>query len=969
MAQDCKELIENFRRWNFNKEDFILTLPFLENFKDGMVEAILADSDLEPYLRRELLPAIIKGGKLVLAILVDIGRPSLITNFYKYQNLNAEDLDSSLPYTSIPDLEKIIPLDYLAFYTKQWSFSAPIFRANLQDRVLPDRTVLPYVHKSECIGEGGFGSVYKVRLPAEHQCIGKTAEDVELVLKEMKPGGDESFEEEKRILSLLRGLRNAAIVHFHTSYITRSRIYLLFEVADCNLEEMMMRPIEEGFSLEAVLRSLQGLCLALNDLHNYFSEPDNLTLIGCHYDLRPDNILVKNNKFLLADFGLSRMKPDQLGSKSMFKAGFHDYLAPECQSLTVSAMAKYPIGRASDVWSFGCILAELVIWLALGHEQLDTFVNTRSVRIGHFRVGMFHDGQGNVNPEVLNWLQRVESTSQERQDGKRSRSLLQLVWLVRDILQTNPEIRPTIRQVTVKASIITRTHTFELIDDAFTTLYDISDANFEVALERHRLNTWGKRNAAVNGHHRHLEIQNIARSSDLWNSTHTDDIQQLQKIDELLQALYSEIQRLISCHSDKASSLSPSREFHPIYYSLSQLINQLWSTQSLEDRQEMNSELEDTLLNENFLGLSLNSTLPNQQDARRMRFLLAMKQATRAVHTSQDRLHFYLDLANITTTYTARTGRQMYPFSIGEIAIENTTQRIPIIIEAMEYNDLWLGKEDQLMSRVEGLVSNLNTLEQSGMLPILRCRNFTHDQVHRSFNLVFEIPATAVAGSREPVKPLTLCDLIKESSSRSKRPSLGCMFKLAYTLANTLLSFHKAGWLHKNLTAYNLIFFRGASNSYENIINSPYIVGFNYSRENDEIAFTTPREYTKQDQDYQNPKYLQSSKKNPIRYRQQFDYYSLGMILLEIGRWKPLASMTKGKELLEPDEMLKFLLDKEVPDVSSYMGNVFTHVVIRCLTEDFQVHDPADKDADLQVRTAFYKGVVLPLQRCLGIHE
>lgn len=41
----------------------------------------------------------------------------------------------------------------------------------------------------------------------------------------------------------------------------------------------------------------------------------------------------------------------------------------------------------------------------------------------------------------------------------------------------------------------------------------------------------------------------------------------------------------------------------------------------------------------------------------------------------------------------------------------------------------------------------------------------------------------------------------------SSRPLLGDIFELAYSLAFTLLSFHKVGWLHNQVSSYNVVFF------------------------------------------------------------------------------------------------------------------------------------------------------------------
>jgi serine/threonine protein kinase len=53
--------------------------------------------------------------------------------------------------------------------------------------------------------------------------------------------------------------------------------------------------------------------------------------IGCHQDLKPGNILVDGDTFLLADFGLSRFKESIEGSYTSYKSVGGYYVAPECE--------------------------------------------------------------------------------------------------------------------------------------------------------------------------------------------------------------------------------------------------------------------------------------------------------------------------------------------------------------------------------------------------------------------------------------------------------------------------------------------------------------------------------------------------------------------------------------------------------------------------------------------------------------
>ena len=81
---------------------------------------------------------------------------------------------------------------------------------------------------------------------------------------------------------------------------------------------------------------------------------------------------------------------------------------------------------------------------------------------------------------------------------------------------------------------------------------------------------------------------------------------------------------------------------------------------------------------------------------------------------------------------------------------------------------------------------------------------------------------------------------------------------------------------------------------------------------------------------YQDPEYL----KNQLRYRHDFDYFSLRIVLLEIGLWKSLKSVTQGWDG-PPEELRKQLLKRRVPLLKYSMGVHFFDVVNICLTGDW----------------------------------
>jgi serine/threonine protein kinase len=250
------------------------------------------------------------------------------------------------------------------------------------------------------------------------------------------------FQKELENLSLLSYLKHPNIVQLYCSYIYRQRQNLIFAVADGGsladfLDEKHGTKRPEDSQL---LLALAELADAIDAMHNFTSEALDLSLSGCHHDLAPQNILIHDETFSLADFGLSTFRNTEEDSLTTFKEVRGSYVAPECQTFRGDHVETEKIGRASDIWSFGYILSEVLTHMVLGPNGVAQFCNKKKVQvtpdIEWFR---FHRGPGTPSPEVGLWLDSLQANGEPYR--------VRTVDLIRKMLSMDPNGRPRSVQV------------------------------------------------------------------------------------------------------------------------------------------------------------------------------------------------------------------------------------------------------------------------------------------------------------------------------------------------------------------------------------------------------------------------------------------------------------------------------------------------------------------------------------------
>jgi hypothetical protein len=264
-----------------------------------------------------------------------------------------------------------------------------------------------------------------------------------------------------------------------------------------------------------------------------------------------------------------------------------------------------------------------------------------------------------------------------------------------------------------------------------------------------------------------------------------------------------------------------------------------------------------------------------------------------------------------------------------------------------------------LHDRLSKLSAILGLPEKPQELRTLPCLGWTSNiATLNNLGLIYRFPDFA--------KPNSRAQSLHELYRNGTLPSLSDRFKLARTLAVSLMTFHSIGWLHKEFTSENIVFFQhvdGEAEEYD--IRQPFVSGFEYSRPNDAQELTLPQDGLGGDNfnPSQHPEVDRgpSGRTNEYRYSRRYDIYSLGVILLEIAFWDQWSQICRRSNglILTRQNAQKELKSLVRTSVAHRMGMRYRNVILSCLNWPHVRESEAAADVD-----SFYLAVVKILDSC-----
>lgn len=781
-----------------------------------------------------------------------------------------------------------------------------------------------------------------------------------------------NFTREKDNLELLRCIKHPNIVELFCSYTFMGDHFLLFPAEPMDLHKFFKQPQPlDSFSKELTFyTSLQGLASALNSIHNFtLNKTEHLvdfSRMGSHRDIRPQNVLVNSDTFLFADLGLSDFK-DPLGdrgSQTLWKAGRGDYIAPECYG---EVFQRQKVGRAVDIWAFGCMILDIATYMKMGADGLQNFQTKRNgpwrpptpIKNGYFFQLDY------LKPEVLEHLNMLQAQWSEPAYRK-------LLNMSRSMLMMAPGERLTSQQTLKVLDCIC---TVFMFDDLQSTLERYNNfltsqakngpSQATLWFEMERLNSWA---FVLELHEEGLLPHTFSEASidsktsqvllsglrGIVDNQHQQMVREAKLQTEVKQSwiLHSQFQKEFTESVQNLFDLLPLR--------LQKRADVAWTHHLLEtsgaDKLKIFVGESQRSGNESFQLLGIRANVKRNLET-------SLENPEAGVEIKD----FSLDPAKLTNTHDSGS------HTFGHYAQDH--QKLHVLIESAFLNaeratGPCMGIEEMQIRRL-ALAMLFATPEKPADFRVLQCIGFIDRAVKLGtgkVDYIFKLPDS----SQHPElgdytfndDPQSLHQALESPALRDPHvPPLEQRFGLANILVSSIHSLHLNGWLHKSLSADNVLLFKDPAGKLD--LLQARIIGFKESRPDGEIWTSSGPDVHPYLNEYIHPEYrrilsLDSPKDcYEVRYRRVYDYFSLGVLLLEIGLWRSLRDMSRKHRSTLTESFKDELESKYMPRLRSLMGSAYTKIVDKCLKTDFIPEKPGS-GAEVQLRD-FYINVVEPM--------
>ncbi|PMD60527.1 uncharacterized protein K444DRAFT_612665 [Hyaloscypha bicolor E] len=243
---------------------------------------------------------------------------------------------------------------------------------------------------------------------------------------------------------------------------------------------------------------------------------------------------------------------------------------------------------------------------------------------------------------------------------------------------------------------------------------------------------------------------------------------------------------------------------------------------------------------------------------------------------------------------------------------------------------------NKLETDVGILAAALNYLDPAADIRLLKVEFYHYHAESRQFLFAHYAPYRTDLVT-------TLKERIRTDPFPEVQVPLNQRLKLAYKLAEAVFFLHAADYVHKNITPSSVVSFRKweeeEPDEPSTDLEDAYLMGYDLIRAIE--ARTRKEGAIKRDGDersiwefdlYQHPK--RQLGKDSKKYAKEFDVYSLGVVLLEIGMWQPLESVALRLDQGDPKSWAGYLVDIATEQLKPVVGERYCKLVSWCLKLD-----------------------------------
>ncbi|KAL0430168.1 UNVERIFIED_CONTAM: Rust resistance kinase Lr10 [Sesamum radiatum] len=268
---------------------------------------------------------------------------------------------------------------------------------------------------SENLGRGGYGNVYKGKLPDGRPVAVK-------ILNESKDNG-EDFMNEVASISRTSHVNIVCLLGFCFEGPKRALVYEF--MPNGSLEKFIHNSSSSSTEYRLGWEKLFEIAVGIARGLDYLHQGCNTRIL--HFDIKPHNILLdKDFNPKISDFGLAKLCPNRSSKVSMLAArGTIGYIAPEvfCRNFG-------EVSHKSDVYSYGMMVLETVV----GRQNLDHRADRSSEM--YFPDWIYKHLEVNTKMDLDNIENEDESNLVRKM-------VIVGLWCI----QTEPKNRPSISRV------------------------------------------------------------------------------------------------------------------------------------------------------------------------------------------------------------------------------------------------------------------------------------------------------------------------------------------------------------------------------------------------------------------------------------------------------------------------------------------------------------------------------------------